>query len=302
MSQRSEESTEEPTDRPIADWADFERRPLLKSLGVGAGLLLGTGIGAGAKHDGQDGGGEGTQQLDPVYGFATPDAAEIPVGLEPDHEVDMLAAPPDPEAGRPPFLLFDPVGLRVTSGDIVQFNSVTPDHSVTAIHSAIFGDGRVPDRVPPFSSPILGVGGAWLYRFEEEGVYDIYCGPHFILGMVMRLVVGDTAEEDLPEYAQSVENLPTQEEFSQELNALSEENEDCVWPFLMPADVLGADPLDPMNIQEQGEVPFSAVAEGLGYEYQPPEQQPPGGNGSSGSEGTADENGSNGDEMNGSNG
>jgi hypothetical protein len=100
-------------------------------------------------------------------------------------------------------------------------------------------------------------------------VYDVYCGPHFVLGMVMRLVAGDIAEEDLPDYARSIEGLPTREQFSQQLNKMSEQNEDCEWPFLLPGNVLGADSLDPMHIQDEGTVPFSAVAEDLGYEFEP---------------------------------
>jgi len=46
-----------------------------------------------------------------------------------------------------------------------------------------------------------------------------------------------------------------------------------VWPFLTPAQVLGTEPLAPTNIQEMDEVPYSAVAEALGYEFQPPQEQ-----------------------------
>ena len=46
-----------------------------------------------------------------------------------------------------------------------------------------------------------------------------------------------------------------------------------MWPFLTPAQVLGTEPLAPTNIQEIDEVPYSAVAEALGYEFQPPQEQ-----------------------------
>lgn len=49
----------------------------------------------------------------------------------------------------------------------------------------------MPGSVGPISSPLVPVGGYWLYRFEEEGVYDLYCPPHEVFGMVLRVVVCD---------------------------------------------------------------------------------------------------------------
>lgn len=277
MAPPDHESIEEATDKSTAHWPDFQRRPLLKALGIGATLSFAGGFAAGAGQDSTKTAGEdGDDQLiDPNFGYPTMDAAEIPADLDPAHEVTLAAAPPS-GPGQPPFLYFDPVGLHVDAGDTVQFTFATPDHTVTAFHPDISLGPRVPEESSPFSSPLMGQGAAWFYNFEHEGVYDLYCGPHLILGMVMRLVVGDVAEEDLPEYARSVEGLPSSEQIAKQLNQMSEQNEDCVWPYLMPAGVLGADPVDPMNIQEAGEVPFSAVAEALGYEFQPPGQQTPG--------------------------
>lgn len=42
-----------------------------------------------------------------------------------------------------------------------------------------------------FSSTVNGHHGFWLYRFEAEGVYDLFCAPHEWGGMGMRIVVGD---------------------------------------------------------------------------------------------------------------
>jgi plastocyanin len=206
--------------------------------------------------------------IDRNFGFPTMDATTLPSDLEPDHEVQMAAAPPSD--GQPPFLFFEPAGIHVQSGDIVQFTAVSPDHTVTAFHPDIGHSRQIPEAAAPFSSPVLGQGGAWLYRFEEEGVYDVYCGPHFVLGMAMRIVVGDLAEEDIPEYAQTDESQAFREQFNQQLNQMSEQNENCEWPFVLPYEVLEADALATMNIQDAGTVPFSAVAENLGYEFQPP--------------------------------
>jgi plastocyanin len=269
-----EETTEDARDGLVGELAGLGRRPLLKALGAGATLSLGGGIAAAAdgRFRGQDEDGGDSEQIDPVFGYPTTNPEAIPEALDPDHEVQLLVAPPMGPT-EPPFLYFDPTGLQIQSGDIVRFSVMSPDHSITAFHPGIGPRRRVPEGAEPFSSPILGPGAAWLYRFEQEGVYDVYCGPHFILGMVMRLVVGDLAEADVPEYAKTVEGLPTKEQFNQGLNRASEQNENCEWPFVLPAEVLGTDALDPMNIQDAGEVPFTAVAEDLEYEFVPPEER-----------------------------
>ncbi len=274
MTGSTEGETGESSDELFSEWSGFERRSLLKALGVGATLSLGGGTAAatGVGVTGQEDGGADSDQIDPVFGYSTTDIEEIPEGLEPDHEVQLLVAPPSGPTS-PPFLYFEPTGLQIQSGDIVQFSVMSPDHSVTAFHPDIGHSRRVPEGSEPFSSPVLGPGSAWLYRFEEEGVYDMYCGPHFLLGMVMRLVVGDLAEEDIPEYATRDEGVAGREQFEAGLNRASEQNENCEWPFVLPAEVLGADALDTMNIQEAGKVQFSTIAEELGYEFVPPEER-----------------------------
>lgn len=264
----TDDTTEERSDR-LTDWPDIERRPLLKALAVGATLSLGSGVGTAQYGGDVEDGGNDEAELDPEFGYPTTDATAVPEELAPDHEVQLLAAPPS-GPDQPPFLYFEPTGLHVEPGDIVQFTAVTPDHTVTAYHPDIGPQRRVPEDAPGFSSPVMGPGAAWLYRFEHEGVYDMYCAPHHILGMTMRLVVGDLAEEDVPDYVETVEGVPSQEDIEGAINQLSEENEDCEWPFVMPADVLGTDVLDPTIIRGWGEVPFGAVAGELGYEFQPP--------------------------------
>ena len=45
-----------------------------------------------------------------------------------------------------------------------------PDHTVTASHNGRGFQQRVPETVPPFSSPVVEAGGAWLYEFAEPGL------------------------------------------------------------------------------------------------------------------------------------
>ncbi|WP_336359847.1 plastocyanin/azurin family copper-binding protein [Haladaptatus sp. ZSTT2] len=176
------------------------------------------------------------------------------------------------EDTNPPFFHFEPTGLHVEPGDIVRFNFTTPDHTITALHNGHGRQQRVPEGVPPFSSPIINIGGFWLYQFDVEGLYDIVCAPHELFGMAMRIVVGDLAEGDVPAYEDDfVGDDPemfrppiSKEEIEFFLNAFGQQ--ECVWPFLTSTDVLSTDALDPDVIQTEGSVPFSDVAAELGYE------------------------------------
>lgn len=278
---RPDDTTDAQHGRPT-DWLDVDRRSLLGALGVGAALSFGSGAAAASRgaHGALADEDEEGDDIHSVFGYPTTDAGDLPEDLAPDHEVQLLAAlPAGPD--QPFFVYFEPAGLQVEQGDVVQFTAMTPDHTVTAMHPEIGPGPRVPEGSSPFSSPVIGPGMAWLYRFEEAGVYDVYCGPHFLLGMVMRLVVGDVAEADLPEYARSTEGLPTREDLEEGLVGGEEGN--CEWPAVLPAEVLGAGALDPMLVQAAGEVPFAAVAEELGYEFRPP------GEGGDGGGGEADE-------------
>ncbi|NPV10136.1 MAG: hypothetical protein HPY83_19515 [Anaerolineae bacterium] len=107
------------------------------------------------------------------------------------HEVRLLI---QPVPGQPiPEFYFEPVGLYIQPGDTVVFKALSPHHTVTAYHPRQGKPQRVPDGVEPFSSPVLPVGGEWRYTFTVPGVYDIWCAPHEMYGMVMRIVVGSPA-------------------------------------------------------------------------------------------------------------
>jgi len=94
--------------------------------------------------------------------------------------------------GRPlPVFYFEPVGLRIEPGDTVTFVAASPHHTATAYHGQHVKTHRVPDGVEPFSSPIVPVGETWSYTFTIPGTYDLWCGPHEMYGMAMRIVVGE---------------------------------------------------------------------------------------------------------------
>ncbi|MFB6142293.1 MAG: plastocyanin/azurin family copper-binding protein [Halorientalis sp.] len=162
-------------------------------------------------------------------------------GTEADHEV-RLDVSPRQDRELPEFY-FDPAGLAVEPGDTVQFTLATPHHNVNAYHPDFGYNQRVPDGVPPFSSPVLTAGDAWLYTFETEGVHDIMCAPHELFGMVGRVVVGSPTGPG----ATPVGDAPGTERSRP--------------PEYTAGLVLSDDALAPSNIVERGRVPWSAIAD-----------------------------------------
>lgn len=80
---------------------------------------------------------------------------------------------------------FDPIGLSVEPGTTVRFEIDTGSHSATAYTD------RIPAEATPFDSGVLS-GGGFEHTFDIAGTYDYYCLPHKAMGMVGRLVVGDS--------------------------------------------------------------------------------------------------------------
>ncbi|WP_210424033.1 cupredoxin domain-containing protein [Halorussus ruber] len=197
MGDSGRETTER--DESTVDGGQFSptarRRSVLRALG-GAGALaaLGTASSAGATDATDDAPtpeevrdrSRQQETVDPVWGFpALSEEASAPTS--PQVEVELQIRPRD--APIPEFV-FEPTGVYIESGDTVRFSYESPHHTVTAYHPAFGYQQRVPDEVPPFSSPALPQGGYWLYTFDRPGVYDIHCAPHEIFGHAMRIVVG----------------------------------------------------------------------------------------------------------------
>ncbi|WP_096391061.1 cupredoxin domain-containing protein [Halopenitus persicus] len=169
-----------------------DRRSVMKALGIGTALSLGVGTAA-AKHDAPH-----PPHIDPHFGYSGTSDDEIPNRLEPDETVELHVDEDKIDDSNLPVLTvefgafhFAPVGLHVEPGAIVEFDFHTPEHTATAYHPGQERQQRVPDGVPAFSSTVNEHHGFWLYRFEKEGVYDLFCAPHEWGGMGMRIVVGD---------------------------------------------------------------------------------------------------------------
>lgn len=186
----------------------MNRRGLMKAVGVGAGVAALGGTAAGAQGSGN--------RIDKVYGATyAADIHTVPSGRV-DHAVELHVHGGDAtHEGFPvpdgddkddqddaPETFFDPVGLHVKPGEIVEFTVHSGLHTVTSFEPK-YSEPPVftlPKRVPTdhaMTSPAVAADDSWLYKFTTKGVYDLLCLPHLPLGMVMRIVVFDPAEDSL---------------------------------------------------------------------------------------------------------
>lgn len=229
----------------------IDRRSLMKVLGTGAGVAALGGTAAGRTGRGN--------RIDKVYGAAYAAGVHtVPSGLV-DHLVELhvhggdathegFPAPDgddDDDQDDAPEAFFNPVGLHVKPGGVVQFEIHRGLHTVTAFHPKFSEPPffTLPKRVPTehgFTSPPVAKDDSWLYRFTTKGVYDVLCLPHLGLGMVMRVVVFDPEEDSLDDPAfDEWGSLPSSPAFGNANKVLTD------------------DALDPANIVGEGEVAWS---------------------------------------------
>lgn len=237
----------------------LDRRRVLQAIGAGVGLSALGGLGQ-AQVTGpaarsptmaavQQASGE---SIHPVFGFSAL-SPEVEPPVEPDHEVQTLIQPRE-KAPIPEFF-FEPTGLFVEPGDVVQFTLTTPHHNVVAYHPRFGYLRRVPEGVPPFSGPLLPAGGYWLYRFDTPGVYEMNCAPHEVFGMVMRIVAGEVsgpAAQPLPDLCDAPPTGAKPEE--------SHAGPELRPPELTAYTVLTDPALAPERIVENGSVSWDELA------------------------------------------
>lgn len=78
--------------------------------------------------------------------------------------------------------VFEPAVLTIKPGDTVKWLATNPGHNVE------FLKGAVPDKVELFRSPMSKDAA---YTFSVPGIYVYKCAPHYGMGMVGVVVVGD---------------------------------------------------------------------------------------------------------------
>ncbi|MGH6946078.1 MAG: plastocyanin/azurin family copper-binding protein [Kiloniellales bacterium] len=87
---------------------------------------------------------------------------------------------------------FDPVGLLVQPGTTVRWIVEADVHTTTAYHPNNEAHSlRIPEGAEPWNSDYLvNPGDSFEVTLSAEGVYDYFCAPHELAGMVGRIVVG----------------------------------------------------------------------------------------------------------------
>lgn len=106
---------------------------------------------------------------------------------------------------------FDPIGLHVPPGTTVIWRNQDAGN----VHTATAYANRIPKGVHPWDSDYLLPNETYGVLLTEAGVYDYFCRPHEVAGMVGRIVVGDAriapySDADLP--AVAARTFPSVEE------------------------------------------------------------------------------------------
>lgn len=109
-------------------------------------------------------------------------AAALAVAILPataaDYQVKML------NKGAKGMMVFEPDLVKVQPGDTVTFVATDAGHDAMSV------PGMLPDGAQPFEGQI---GKDLTVTFTQPGVYGVKCKPHYVMGMVGVVVVGDPA-------------------------------------------------------------------------------------------------------------
>ncbi|MFS8039647.1 MULTISPECIES: pseudoazurin [Xanthobacter] len=98
-----------------------------------------------------------------------------------DFQVKMLSK------GEKGMMVFQPDALKIAPGDTVTFVSVDPGHNAELIRN------MAPEGAEPFAGkPSETVS----HTFSVPGVYGVKCRPHYAMGMVMAIAVGEPINLD----------------------------------------------------------------------------------------------------------
>ena len=82
-------------------------------------------------------------------------------------------------------MIFEPAFLRIALGDTVTFLAADRGHNAESI----------PEMTPEGAEGFEGrINEEVVATFDTEGVYGIRCKPHFAMGMVMTIAVGEDVQ------------------------------------------------------------------------------------------------------------
>ena len=92
-------------------------------------------------------------------------------------------------------MVFEPDFIAAAPGDTIRFVPTDKGHNVETIK------GMAPDGADYVKTT---VGQEAVVKFDKEGVYGFKCAPHYMMGMVALVVVGD--KRDNLDAAKSVQH------------------------------------------------------------------------------------------------
>ena len=127
-----------------------------------------------------------------LFGMAVAAAAlgaSAGFALAADVEVKML------NKGESGVMVYEPSFVQAQPGDTVHFVATDKSHDVESVK------GMLPEGVEPFKGKI---NENFDLTVTTEGVYGVKCTPHYPLGMVTLVAVGDPASN--LEAAKAVKN------------------------------------------------------------------------------------------------
>lgn len=81
-------------------------------------------------------------------------------------------------------MVFEPAAVRIAPGDTVRFIATDKSHNAETI------EGMLPEGAAEF---VGDLNKDIEVTFDAPGFYGIRCKPHFAMGMVMVVAVGDEA-------------------------------------------------------------------------------------------------------------
>lgn len=93
-----------------------------------------------------------------------------------EHEVRML------NRGEAGAMVFEPNFVRAAPGDTIRFVAADKGHNAETIK------GMVPEGAEGFKGKI---NEEITFTVEQEGVYGVKCAPHYGMGMVALIAVGE---------------------------------------------------------------------------------------------------------------
>jgi len=96
-------------------------------------------------------------------------------------EVKML------NKGAAGMMVFEPAFVKIAPGDTVRFVPTDKGHDAASI------DGMIPEGAAPFAGKM---NEAITVVFDKPGIYGVKCKPHYGMGMVALIAVGEATNLD----------------------------------------------------------------------------------------------------------